>query len=86
MLDAIFSLRANFGVSKLYKNGFESKIKNPVLSRVFNLGTDIDIECVYGYIRRGVGMRKSGLMLSLSNGKDYINLEADVNRGEIFGI
>ncbi|CAD7781323.1 hypothetical protein BLFGPEAP_02802 [Candidatus Methanoperedenaceae archaeon GB50] len=31
-------------------------------------------------------MRKSGLMLSLSNGKDYINLEADVNRREIFGI
>ena len=41
---------------------------------------------MYGYIRRGEGMRKSGLMLSLSNGKDYINPEADVNRGEIFGI
>jgi len=31
--------RCHIGARKLYKNRFKSKIKNPVLSRVFNFGT-----------------------------------------------
>ena len=44
-------------VRKLYKNGSESKNKNPVLSRVFNLDTDIEVEYVWLY-KEGRGYAK----------------------------